>query len=312
MPGDAGDVQQPWPALAPGGVQQLLDQPQILVAADERRLRRLAAHGAAAARDTPAAPARRATGSGLPFSVSGSTGTNAIDARRRPVRALADEHGPGLGCGLQPRRGVDQVAGDQALVDRAERGDRLAGEHAGAGLQRQAELARRARSTRSTISSAARTARSASSSCATGVPQTAMTASPMNFSTMPPWRCTASEASVEVAALSIVRTSSASRSSANGGEADEVDEQHRDEAALGVVVSALCWDRRRAAVQSTGRAGRSARAALSAELVVGGVGRAAGRAGEGQPRAALLAELAAGLVDDPARGAAHDGLPSEI
>ena len=40
--------------------------------------------------------------------------------------------------------------------------------------------------TASTSSSAARTARSASSSCATGAPQTAMTASPMNFSTVPP------------------------------------------------------------------------------------------------------------------------------
>ena len=37
-----------------------------------------------------------------------------------------------------------------------------------------------------TKSSAARTARSASSSCAVGVPQTAITASPMNFSTVPP------------------------------------------------------------------------------------------------------------------------------
>ena len=37
-----------------------------------------------------------------------------------------------------------------------------------------------------TSSSAARTARSASSSVATGVPQTAITASPMNFSTVPP------------------------------------------------------------------------------------------------------------------------------
>ena len=35
-------------------------------------------------------------------------------------------------------------------------------------------------------SSAALTARSASSSCATGAPQTAITASPMNFSTVPP------------------------------------------------------------------------------------------------------------------------------
>jgi hypothetical protein len=38
-----------------------------------------------------------------------------------------------------------------------------------------------------TRSSAARTARSASSSVAAGVPQTAMTASPMNFSTVPPY-----------------------------------------------------------------------------------------------------------------------------
>ncbi len=39
-----------------------------------------------------------------------------------------------------------------------------------------------------TSSRAARTARSASSSWATGVPHTAMTASPMNFSTVPPYR----------------------------------------------------------------------------------------------------------------------------
>ena len=36
------------------------------------------------------------------------------------------------------------------------------------------------------ISEAARTARSASSSCETGIPKTAMTASPTNFSTVPP------------------------------------------------------------------------------------------------------------------------------
>ena len=40
--------------------------------------------------------------------------------------------------------------------------------------------------TASTSSSPARTARSASSSWAVGAPQTAITASPMNFSTVPP------------------------------------------------------------------------------------------------------------------------------
>ena len=41
--------------------------------------------------------------------------------------------------------------------------------------------------TDSRIPSAARTARSASSSCAWGMPNAAMTASPANFSTSPPW-----------------------------------------------------------------------------------------------------------------------------
>jgi hypothetical protein len=40
----------------------------------------------------------------------------------------------------------------------------------------------------SIIPRAARTARSASSSCTTGTPNTAIAASPMNFSTVPPWR----------------------------------------------------------------------------------------------------------------------------
>jgi hypothetical protein len=40
------------------------------------------------------------------------------------------------------------------------------------------------------ISSAARMARSASSSCSVGTPNTAITASPMNFSTVPPCRST--------------------------------------------------------------------------------------------------------------------------
>jgi hypothetical protein len=42
----------------------------------------------------------------------------------------------------------------------------------------------------SRISTAARQARSASSSCSTGTPKTAITASPMNFSTVPPWAST--------------------------------------------------------------------------------------------------------------------------
>ena len=43
---------------------------------------------------------------------------------------------------------------------------------------------------RARIAAAARTARSASSSCNVGAPKTAMTSSPMNFSTVPPWLST--------------------------------------------------------------------------------------------------------------------------
>ena len=48
---------------------------------------------------------------------------------RAPGR-LADQHRPGLGGGLDPRGGVDQVAGDHPLAFGADRHGRLAGEHA--------------------------------------------------------------------------------------------------------------------------------------------------------------------------------------
>ena len=90
---------------------------------------------------------------------------------------------PGAGDRLEPRRRVDEVARDHALVGGADRDRRLAGQDAGPGLDPGPE-----RGTASTRSRPARTARSASSSWATGAPQTAMTASPMNFSTVPPYR----------------------------------------------------------------------------------------------------------------------------
>ena len=105
---------------------------------------------------------------------------------RRALGRLADEHVPGSAARLDPRRGVDEVARDHALTLGAERHRRLAGEHAGAGAQRRCADLVPSAATASTRSSAARTARSASSSCATGAPHTAITASPMNFSTVPP------------------------------------------------------------------------------------------------------------------------------
>ena len=53
-------------------------------------------------------------------------------------------------------------------------------------LNRDAHLEAAVLQRRLGTASAARTARSGSSSCATGAPKTAITASPMNFSTVPP------------------------------------------------------------------------------------------------------------------------------
>ncbi len=69
--------------------------------------------------------------------------------------------------------------------------------------------------TSATTSRAARTARSASPSTATGVPQTAITASPMNFSMSPPCRPTTWRASSKYCD-STSRTSSGSRASLKG------------------------------------------------------------------------------------------------
>src|SRR5262249_6417938 len=64
-------------------------------------------------------------------------------------------------------------------------------------------------STRSSIRSAARRARSGSSSCATGAPNTAMTASPTNFSTKPPY-CSMTSASILNRSFWNARTSAGS------------------------------------------------------------------------------------------------------
>ncbi len=66
--------------------------------------------------------------------------------------------------------------------------------------------------TAATRSSAARTARSASSSDAAGVPHTAITASPMNFSTTPPYRPITVRATAKYSDSSS-RTASGSRAS---------------------------------------------------------------------------------------------------
>ena len=62
-------------------------------------------------------------------------GSKAIAPAAASLGRLADEHGPGRGRGLEPRGGVDEVAGDHALVRRPERDGGLAGQDARTRLQ---------------------------------------------------------------------------------------------------------------------------------------------------------------------------------
>ena len=169
--------------LLGGGVEELLDQPQLAVAADERRLEARRPQRAARGRRSPAARGRAAWARPCPSARARPRPRRRSRPRVARLVASPTRTVAGLGVGLDPRRRVDEVARDHALALGAE-GDRcLAGQDARAGTQ----LRDRARAdAAATSSSAARTARSASSSFATGVPHTAITASPMNFSTVPP------------------------------------------------------------------------------------------------------------------------------
>ena len=93
---------------------------------------------------------------------------------RERERLEADEHLARSRRLLQACGDVDRVAGREPLGGT---GDDLAGRDAD-------PIPRSGRASR--ISTAARQARRASSSCNTGTPKTAITASPMNFSTVPP------------------------------------------------------------------------------------------------------------------------------
>ncbi len=95
----------------------------------------------------------------------------------------------------------------------------------------------------SRMESAARTARSGSSSCATGAPKTAMTASPMNFSTVPPKRSSSARTCAWYGCSSR-RTSSGSMLLRPRCEADEIAEEARDDLAL--LALRLGCERRRA------------------------------------------------------------------
>ena len=109
----------------------------------------------------------------------------------------------------------------------AERDERLARVDADAELELGLLVERSSRGS----ASAARTARSGSSSCATGAPKTAITASPMNFSTVPPKRSSSSRRRAWYGRSSAAHVLRIQLLGARR-EADEVGEEDRDDLAL--------------------------------------------------------------------------------
>ncbi len=115
-----------------GGVEQLADGAELGVPAGQRRLETVDALRPADSGDDPGGPPQllglALALEGVPLRVLEADG-----GRGEALGGGVDEHLVRGGSGLDPRRGVDGVAGDHALVARAEGDGDLAGDDAGPG-----------------------------------------------------------------------------------------------------------------------------------------------------------------------------------
>ena len=284
----------PWPTtaasrartLALRGVEQLLEQPQLLVAPGERRLERAGSAGSAAQRDDGRRSPRR---NGRCLSLEQLlTGLLERDgAARRAIRALADQHRSRWRDGLESAGGVDEVAGDHPLAAGADRHGRLARQHAGANLDLEAvaqrwhagdDVERRAHRPLSVVLVRRRRAPDGHDRVADELLDRAAVA----LDDGPSQLEVARQELARVLGILVLR---------ERGEPHEIREQDRHQAPFGGA-------RRRRDGPGTGAAGwrgRSAQrgSAFAAELGLVGVLGAAVRAARRQARAALHAELAA-------------------
>ena len=143
-----------------------------------------------------------------------------------PTRMPFDRRG-----GLQARGGVDDVAGDHRLARAPARASSATSASPVVTAMRTCSSSPCSVESASRIASAARTARSGSSSCATGAPKTAITASPMNFSTVPPKRSSSARSRAWYGREDRAHVLGVEPLGA-AGEADEVGEEDRDDLAL--------------------------------------------------------------------------------
>ena len=273
-------------------MKEILDEPQLGGTADKGSFE---AGGASLAparcRDADGLPQRDTLR--LPFQLV-RAGVRVGDRRLgRSLRHVTDQDGAGTGSGLDPGCSVDEVARDHSLSLGAQCHGGLAGEHAGAGLERVCQR-------RDGIDEV-----ECGADCAFGVVLVRDRRAPdghhgvadefldraaVALDDLP---CGVEVVREELAR--VLRVAALRR----GREADEVGEQDGDEAALG--------RRSRCHSSRTGgtRGGAQARPTLPAEPLAGLVRGATGRAAVRERRAALGAELAAFAVLGAAAGAGH-------
>ena len=131
----------------------------------------------------------RGDGLGLALGVDRLDGLGADSVADEPVRALAEQDLAGRCRLLEAGGDVDGVAVRASVCPSPESTSPvLTPVRASIRTPKSRSSSSFSSPRASRMSAAARTARSASSSCRVGIPNTAMTASPMNFSTVPPWR----------------------------------------------------------------------------------------------------------------------------
>ena len=173
-------------AAFPGGrVEQLLEQRQLRRPADERRLELAGPPGPPRQPTTRSARQSR-TGSGEALERAFARGLEDDRCLGGAPRRLVGQDRSGFRSGLEAGREIDRVAGDHALAVRADRHGHFAARHPGAAREARRTLGSRKVGDRVHQVEGGARARSASSSFEVGAPHTAITASPMNFSTVPP------------------------------------------------------------------------------------------------------------------------------
>ncbi len=299
----ADDRDDPCPPLPAGRVQEVLEEPELGVAPDERRLELIGAAASAALGDDPDRPER---GHGRLLALEHLVAGRLEGDRpvRGTLRRLADEDRPGLRDRLEARCRVDDVAGDHPLVRGADRHGRLAGQHARASVQpgtqrpdRLDELECGANGQLRIVLAGDRCAPHGHDRVADELLDRAAVAADHDAGQL------------EVAREQLTRLLRVA-ALGEGREADEVREQDRDQPAFGDRTGGRqCPGRasdgarpRRLAV-SRCRAGR--RAALGAELGAGEERGAARSAARLQGVAALGTEARVGRYGEPAPGTRH-------